>query len=265
MWARGDAYEQYVGRWSRLVAREFLTWLNVPLDSRWLDIGCGTGALSASILELAQPSKVIGIDASESYVGNTRERIRDSRAEFRHAVAQALPFAGGEFDAAVSGLVLSFLPDPGRGLAEMVRVTRPGSVVAVYVWDYAGEMQLMRSFWDAAAELNPAAAELDEGRLFPICQPDALRRMFDAAGLSEIEVRAIDIPTVFADFDDYWTPFLGGQGPAPAYAASLSDTRRIELRKRIRASLPTQPDGSISLIARAWAARGRRSSTSLDA
>ncbi len=265
MWAQGDAYEPYIGRWSRLVAREFVDWLDVLPGGRWLDVGCGTGALSATILAHCRPSSVKGIDASDAYVLTTSERISDPRAAFRQGDAQALPFGDAEFDAAVSGLMLNFLPDPSLGLAEMARVAKPNGIVALYVWDYAGEMQLMRSFWDAAAELNPAAAELDEGRLFPICQPDALRRMFDAAGLSEIEVRAIDIPTVFADFDDYWTPFLGGRGPAPAYAASLSDTRRIELRKRIRASLPTQPDGSISLIARAWAARGRRSSTSLDA
>ena len=140
----------------------------------------------------------------------------------------------------------------------MVRITRPGSVVAVYVWDYAGEMQFMRHFWDVAASLDPAAAELDEGRLFPICQPDALDHLMTNSGLKDVEVRAIDVPTVFSDFDDFWSPFLGGQGPAPAYVMSLSDDRREELRERIRANLPIRSDGSIHLIARAWAARGRR-------
>ena len=176
MWAQGDAYEPYIGRWSRLIAREFVDWLGMPSGGRWLDVGCGTGALSSTILEFVEPRKVIGIDASDAYVLSTSERISDARAEFRQGDAQALPFADTEFDAVVSGLVLNFLPDPKRGLAEMMRVTRSGGVVAVYVWDYAGEMQLMRHFWDAAAALDPAAADLDEGRVFPLCQPNALER-----------------------------------------------------------------------------------------
>lgn len=255
IWASGDAYEPYVGRWSRVVAREFLAWLDVPHGSRWLDVGCGTGALSATILGHTQPAAVTGIDASAEYAAYAAEHISDPRATFQKADAQALPFPDGSFDAAVSGLVLNFLPEPARGLAEMARVTRPGGVVAVYVWDYAGEMQLMRHFWDAAAALDPAAAELDEGRRFPICQPEALEQLFAEAGLAKSEVRAIDVPTVFRDFDDYWSPFLGGQGPAPAYAMSLSDKHLVALRERIRAGLPVATDGSIPLIARAWAAR----------
>jgi SAM-dependent methyltransferase len=257
IWASGAAYEPYVGRWSRLVAREFLAWLGVPPESRWLDVGCGTGALSATILAVARPSTVTGIDASEGYAAYAREQIRDGRAEFRQGDAQALPFRDGSFDATVSGLVLNFLPEPSRGLAEMARVTRPGGVAAVYVWDYAGEMQLMRHFWDAATALDPAAVELDEGWRFPLCRPEALERLFTEAGMHDVAVRAIDVATVFRDFDDYWSPFLGGQGPAPGYAMSLTEERSAALRERIRAGLPTTDDGSIRLIARAWAARGR--------
>jgi SAM-dependent methyltransferase len=259
IWAVGAAYEPYVGRWSRAVAREFLGWLSIPAGSRWLDVGCGTGALSATILSEAQPSAVTGIDASEEFASYAREQIRDDRAEFRQADAMALPFPDGRFDASVSGLVLNFLPDPARGLAEMSRVTRPGGTVAVYVWDYAGEMQLMRQFWDAAAALDPAASELDEGRRFPICRPEPLERAFTDTGLHGVRIRPIDVPTIFRDFDDYWSPFLGGQGPAPSYAMSLSEKRRTALRERLRATLPTDPDGSIALIARAWAASGQRS------
>lgn len=256
IWASGAAYESYVGRWSRLVAREFLAWLAVPSGSRWLDVGCGAGALSATILAVAQPAAVTGVDASEGFVAYAREQIPDGRAEFRQGNAEALPFGRASFDAAVSGLVLNFLPRPGRGLDEMARVTRPGGTVAAYVWDYAGEMQLMRHFWDAAAQLDPAAVELDEGRRFPICSSEALERLFTAAGLEDVAVRAIDVPSVFRDFDDYWSPFLGGQGPAPSYAMSLTEERRAALRDCIRASLPKADDGSIRLVARAWAAQG---------
>ncbi len=262
IWASGAAYGPYVGRWSRLVAREFLSWLAVPEESRWLDVGCGTGALSATILAFARPASVTGIDASEGYAAYAHEQVRDDRARFRQGNAQALPFEDGGFDAAVSGLVLNFLPEPSRGLAEMARVTRPGGVVAAYVWDYAGEMQLMRRFWDAAAGLDPAARELDEGRRFPICRPEALERLFTEAGLEDVSVRAVDVPTLFRDFDDYWFPFLGGQGPAPAYAMSLTEARRGDLRERIRASLPPSGDGSIRFTARAWATCGLRVSPS---
>jgi SAM-dependent methyltransferase len=257
IWASGAAYEPYVGRWSRLVARELLAWLDVPAGSRWLDVGCGTGALSETIVRVARPSSVTGIDASEGYVAYARERLRDGRVHFRTGDAQSLPFESASFDATLAALVLNFLPEPGRGLAEMVRVTRPGGVVAAYVWDYAGEMQLMRHFWDAAAALDPAAVDLDEGRRFPLCRPAPLEQFFTEAGLADVEVRAIDVPTVFRDFDEYWSPFLGGQGPAPGYATSLTDERRAELRERIRSDLPVSEDGSIHLIARAWAARGR--------
>ena len=262
IWASGDAYEPYVGRWSRLVARDFLAWLAVPAESRWLDVGCGTGALSATILDLARPATLTGLDASEGYAAYARERVRDPRAAFRLGDAQALPFDDGSFDATVSGLMLNFLPDPARGLAEMARVTRPGGLVALYVWDYAGRMQLMRHFWDAAAALDPAAAELDEGRRFPICRPEPLEHLFRDAGLEDVAVRSIDVPTVFRNFDDYWSPFLGGQGPAPGYAMSLPEDRRAALRERLRSSLPISDDGSIRLIARAWAASGRAARSS---
>ncbi len=131
-----------------------------------------------------------------------------------------------------------------------------GGTVAAYVWDYAGQMQLMRYFWDAAVALDPAASHLDEGQRFPLCQPEPLMQLFRAAGLREVEVRLIDIPTAFRDFEDYWSPFLGGQGPAPSYTMSLSEERRSALRERLRATLPMAADGSIHLIAGAWAVRG---------
>ena len=257
-WTSGSAYEPYVGRWSRLVAREFLNWLDVPAKSHWLDVGCGTGALSETILNSATPSTVKGMDRSEGYVAFAREQVRDERAQFEVGDAQALPVETGAYDAVVSGLVLNFIPQPHRAVAEMARAARSKSVVAAYVWDYAGKMQLMRHFWNAATALDLAAYDLDEGRRFPICQPDPLRELFQNAGLRGVEVRPIDIATDFRDFDDYWSPFLGGEAPAPGYVKSLSDDQRVALRERIRAGLPFALDGSIPLVARAWAVRGFR-------
>ncbi len=253
-WASGDAYEPYVGRWSRLVAREFLQWLAVPAGSEWLDVGCGTGALTQMILLMAEPLKIKGIDRSEEFVAFARAHTHDKRAEFEAGDAQALPVETGTYDAAASGLVLNFIPQPERMVAEMTRASR--GIVAVYVWDYAEGMQLMRRFWEAAAALDPNAIDLDEGQRFPICQPEPLKQLFKAAGLKDVEVRAIDVPTVFQNFDDYWSPFLGGQGPAPTYAMSLSEERRASLREKIRAGLPFASDGSIALTARAWAVKG---------
>jgi SAM-dependent methyltransferase len=256
VWASGDAYEPYVGRWSRLVAREFVKWIAISRGRQWLDIGCGTGALSQIVLELAAPQYLLGVDPSEGFVDHARRATKDQRAEFRVGDAQSLPAESHAFDVAVAGLVLNFVPDMAKAAREMARVIRPGGTAAAYVWDYSGEMQMMRRFWDAAVALNPAALEKDEGRRFPVCRPEPLTALFKDAGLSNVEVRAIDVPTVFKNFDDYWTPFLGGQAPAPGYCISLSEDQRAALRDRIRSTLPIENDGSIHLIARAWAVRG---------
>lgn len=256
VWANGAAYEPYIGRWSRLVAREFLSWLDVAPGSRWLDVGCGTGALSEIILDRAAPTSVKGVDPSAGFVAFAREQIRDARAQFEVGDARALPVESDIYDAVVSGLVLNFVPESRRAVREMARAARMGGVVAAYVWDYAGRMQLMRHFWNAAAALDPAAEALDEGQRFPICRPEPLRDLFQSAGLGQVELHPIDIATDFRDFDDYWTPFLDGQAPAPAYAQSLSEERRAALRERIRAALPYALDGSIPLVARAWAVLG---------
>jgi SAM-dependent methyltransferase len=258
IWASGHTYEPYVGRWSRRVAHDFLYWLAIPPGSLWLDVGCGTGALTQTILQQAAPSQVKGIDRSDGYVTFAREQIQDERAQFDVGDAQILPVEMGAYDAVVSGLVLNFIPQPQQAVAEMARATRSEGVVAAYVWDYAGKMQLMRHFWNAATALDPTAYDLDEGRRFPLCNPQPLQELFLNAGLKDVEVRPIDIPTDFQDFDDYWSPFLGGQGPAPGYAMTLSEERRAALRERIRTGLPFALDGSIPLVARAWAVRGVR-------
>lgn len=257
-WVSGDLYEPYVGRWSRPVARELVAWLAAPPGLDWLDVGCGTGALAEAVRAGSSPRRLVGIDPSAGFLEHAVRRLGPAGAEFRQADARALPFAEAEFDRVVSGLVLNFVPDPPRAVAEMARVLRPGGTAALYVWDYAEGMAMMRRFWDAAEALDPRAAEHREGRRFSVCRPEPLAALFRAAGLAEVETRAIDVPTVFRDFDDYWTPFLGGQAPAPAYCMSLPEDARAALRERLRASLPARADGTIRLAARAWAVRGRK-------
>jgi SAM-dependent methyltransferase len=174
--------------------------------------------------------------------------------------ARRLPVGDARFDIVVSGLVLNFVPDPAQAVREMARVARAGGRVAGYVWDYAGRMELIRCFWDTAAAIDPAAVQLDEGRRFGLCQPEPLAGLFQDAGLVQVGVRPIEVPTRFRDFDDYWTPFLGGQGPAPGYAMALGEMQRAVLREELRARLPVAADGSISLVARAWAVSGTRAS-----
>jgi SAM-dependent methyltransferase len=255
-WANGEAYEFYVGRWSRLVAREFVAWLDAAPGSDWLDVGCGTGKLTQVILDTAAPNRVTGVDASHGFVAFARHKVADRRAAFEIGDAQALPVPDRSVDAAVAGLAINFVADQPKAVGEMKRATRSGGIVAAYVWDYAGEMQMMRRFWDAAVALDPAATSLDESLRFPVCNPQPLADLFQGAGLDGVAVRAIDVPTVFRDFNDYWSPFLGGQGPAPGYCMSLAAEQRTALRDRIRAALPVRADGSIHLIARAWAVRG---------
>jgi SAM-dependent methyltransferase len=256
VWAAGDRYEPYVGRWSRKVAAAFCAWLAPEPGRRWLDVGCGTGALTEAIANTVTPTRLISVDPSWGFLQHARSRTADRSVSFSGGDALALPLSTGSCDYVVSGLVLNFVADPAKALSEMRRVSEAGGTIAAYVWDYAERMQLMRYFWDAAISLDPAASNLDEGRRFPICQPDRLEACFHAAALSDVRSQGIEVRTVFADFDDYWSPFLGGQGPAPGYAMSLSEDSRAQLRERLRAALPTGADGSISLVARAWAIRG---------
>jgi SAM-dependent methyltransferase len=245
-----------VGRWSRLIAAPFVRSLDVPPGGAWLDLGCGTGALTQVILANANPRLVVGCDRSPGYTAFANAQTADGRAQFVTAELSSLPQTDGGFDAVVSGLVLNFLPAPLDGLAVMAARVRRGGVVAAYVWDYAEGMQMMRAFWDAAGALDPAAREFDEGARFPLCRPEALQQLFERAGLRDIRVQSMETATAFRDCDDYWAPFLGGQGPAPGYAMSLSTERRERLREVIRSDLPVAPDGTITLAARAWAARG---------
>lgn len=255
-WDSGQAYEQYVGRWSRQVAVEFVRWIAAPSGLAWADVGCGTGALSATILALCDPSSVRGIDLTDSFVADARTRVKDPRAGFETGDAMDLPWDGASRDVAVSGLVLNFVTDPQAMVRQMARVTKPGGSVAAYVWDYAGGMEMIRHFWDAAIATSPNAAGLDEGKRFPLCQPAPLRELFERVQLKGVVVHPIDIPTVFRDFDDYWKPFLGRTGPAPAYVASLSEEARERLRHTLQSRLASSGSGSLAMTARAWAVKG---------
>ena len=261
LFADGDAYEHYVGRWSRPIGHMFVEWLSQPSSLCWADVGCGTGALTGIILEKADPKSVVGVEPSAGFLGVALASIKDRRAELRTGDAQSLPIENRTVDVVVSGLVLNFVPDKIGALDEMCRIVKPGGVVAAYVWDYAGEMQLMRYFWNAVADLFPEGAERDEGKQFPICNPASLADLFGSIGLQKIETCALDAPTVFVDFEDYWSPFLRGQGPAGVYCVSLSEQDRDRLRTRLESTLPVNADGTISLMARAWAIQGTAHTT----
>jgi len=257
-WTDGDAYEMYVGRWSRQTGQKFLSWLDAPKGKRWLDIGCGTGALTSQILQNFDPKSVIGVEPSEGFLNTARQDIRDERVRFQQGSGETIPIDDGAVDYAVSGLVLNFIPDKKQALTELMRSVDKGGTIAAYVWDYAGHVQFMRYFWDAAIALNPDAREKDEGVRFPICRPKALKQLFVEAGLIDVSVEPIDIATPFKDFEDYWSPFLSGIAPAPGYCVSLGDEDRERLKKWLSEKLPTDPDGMILLAARAWAVRGTK-------
>jgi SAM-dependent methyltransferase len=257
-WDSGERYERYVGRWSRRVANDFLQWL-APRDGLdWGDVGCVTGALLAAALSRHAPASASGIDASADFAREAQRALADPRVRIEVADATRLPWPPESLDIVVSGLVLNFVPDQAAMLREMARVARPGGTVALYVWDYADGMQMIRAFWDAAADVDAASRALDEAARFPVCRPGPLRALFDQAGLVDVTLQPIAVPTVFDDFDDLWTPFLGATGPAPAYVASLDDDRRRRLRDRLQARLPATGAGRIELTARAWAVRGMR-------
>ena len=256
IWHSGQAYENFMGRWSRRLAEKFLAWLAVPPGKVWLDLGCGTGSMTHLILQGYQPQELFAIDASEGFLAHARQSISDPRVHFSLGLAQSLTLAPHSIDVAVSGLMLNFVPEPKTVLSQLLKITRPGGSIGIFVWDYASGMQMLRSFFDAAIALNPAAHEVDEGERFWVCRPGNLEKLVREAGLQQVESAGIEIKTVFASFEDYWQPFLGGVGPASAYTLSLNPADRQALQDRLRQTLPTAEDGSITLTALAWAVKG---------
>ena len=254
-WNHAEAYECYMGRWSRQVAVPFVRWLAPTAGLHWLDVGCGTAALGAAVLTRCAPASVAGVDPSADFLRFAQSQLA-SRIRLVQAAADRLPWPDASVDCTVSALLLNFAPDAGAAVAEMARVTRPGGHVAAYVWDYGGCMDLIRLYWESAQRLLPVPANADQGAASALCRPQALRALFCGAGLRHVMTTALDIEMHFADFDAYWQPFTGGQGPAPAHAMSLPADMRERLRQDLQARLPCRPDGSIVLQARAWAVRG---------
>jgi ubiquinone/menaquinone biosynthesis C-methylase UbiE len=257
-WTSGADYEQWMGRWSRLLAHEFLQWLNLPVGLRWIDVCCGSGIVTQSIVERNGSASILGVDASPQQISFARQHRGGANVTFETADAMALPFPDASFDVAVCGLGLNFIPKPERGLEEFRRVTRPGGTIAVYVWDYIQGARFVREFWDTAAAIDADAATYDQARRFPMCTQEGLQGLFERAKLEDIELRALDIVTRFSSFEEYWEPFLTGQGSAPTYLASRDQRTQVAIRKRLRAALPANAEGVIELPARAWAVRARR-------
>ncbi|HXN97536.1 MAG TPA: methyltransferase domain-containing protein [Candidatus Acidoferrales bacterium] len=257
-WTSGADYDQWMGRWSRLLAQEFLAWLRLPAGLRWIDVCCGSGMITEAIVERNAPKSVVGVDASSGQISFARQHRAHPNVAFETADAMALPFPDSSFDVAVCGLGLNFIPSPSGALDEFRRVARPGGTIAVYVWDYAHGARFLREFWDAAIAVDPEAAAFDQARRFPMCTQEGLRSLFEEAKLEDLSQRALDVVTRFATFEDYWEPFLAGQGSAPNYLATRAEHIRTAIRERLREKLPTNAHGAIELPARAWAIRARK-------
>lgn len=245
-----------MGRWSRLLARDFVLWLKPPSSLHWLEAGCGTGALTSAICAHATPASVTACDPAAPFIEFARENLNDRRVSFVVASAHDFPLRPIGYDQITSLLALNFIPEPGAALERMRAAAVAGGTISAAVWDYAGEMQMLRYFWNAATEVESGAAEFDEGVRFSSCAPGPLADLFCNAGLVEVRCEALDIATAFADVEEYWALFSSGTGPAPAYVATLDPHTRAALRARLAASLPRRPDGRVRLRARAWAVRG---------
>jgi SAM-dependent methyltransferase len=244
-----------MGRWSRLLAQRFLEWLDIPSGARWLDVCCGSGVVSEAIAQTCSPSCVVGIDISPSQIAFANQHRKRRGISFEVADAMSIPFPDASFDVAVCGLGLNYIPDPIRALREMQRVTSAEGIIAVYVWDYAQGAGFLRRFWDVAASVDPEAANFDQARRFPMCTPDGLHELFQAAHCKRIDVKALEIVTRFENFEEYWAPFLSGQGSAPNYLVSRSQKMQAEIRDRLKSSLQSGETESLELPARAWAVR----------
>jgi len=244
-----DAYDRFMGRYSTLLSPQMADLARVAPGQRVLDVGCGPGALTAVLVDRVGADSVTAVDPSEPFV--EAARLRFPEVDVRRAPAEDLPFAADVFDASIAQLVVHFMTNPVAGLREMRRVTRPGGVVAACVWDHAGGRGPLSVFWEAARQLDPAAA--DESRLAG-ARRDHLGELFEAAGISEVEQSEIGATLRHTTFEEWWEPYTQGVGPAGGHVAGLDEERRAQLRDRCRELLPEPP---FTLESVAWTARGR--------
>ncbi len=250
-----DVYDRFVGRYGPSLARAFIDAAGIAPEARVLDVGCGTGQLTGALAEKVGAANVSAVDTSEPFTEACRRRVPD--ADVRVARAEALPYEDDSFDAVLSQLVVNFIPDVSQGMAEMRRVTRPGGTVTGCVWDYKGEMTMLRTFWDAASALDPdGAGPVVEGRVMPFAQPEDLETLWLEAGFEDVSVVPLVAEASYDDFDDLWAPFPTGVGPAGRYAASLDADAQSALRQEFARRLGDL-QGPFTLSARAWCAVGR--------
>jgi ubiquinone/menaquinone biosynthesis C-methylase UbiE len=249
-----DVYDQHIGRYGSELAVELIKFADVRSGQQVLDVGCGPGALTRQLVPLLGADHVAAIDPSPPFVEACQDRLPGVRVQV--AAAEALPFDDGVFDATLAQLVVNFMTDAVSGLREMCRVTRSGGIVAAAVWDYAGQMTLLRHFWDAVIALDPTAAELDEGRSMRYSTPEELQALWTAAGLEQIKITGVVVTAGYEGFEDLWEPLESGVAPSGAYVASLSPDRRASLKAEFQQRLGagTRP---FRLGARAWLAAGR--------
>jgi SAM-dependent methyltransferase len=257
MFGDAEAYERFMGRWSRLLAPLLVDFAEIPDSSQVLDIGSGTGALTFAIAKRSTNCHIVGIDRSKEYVAYATSKNRfPDRARFQSGDAQQLPFPEGVFDSSSSLLVINFIPDPGKAVSEMHRVTKPGGRTSAAVWDYGSGMRMLRVFWDAAASVDTRAEKLDE-RHMPLCRAGELSQLWTSGSLVKVDEQPLDITLQFASFADYWEPFLLGQGPAGAYVRALDGDRLGALRNEVKRRLSVASESApFALPARAWAVRG---------
>jgi SAM-dependent methyltransferase len=257
MFGNAEAYDRFMGRWSRLLAPLVVDFAAVPAQGRVLDVGSGIGALAFEIAKRTAGVEVTGIDPSSEFVAYaTRTSPFLGRTSFQNGDAQDLHFSAGSFVASVSMLVFNFIRDPQKALSELCRVTQPGGTISAAVWDYGGQMRMLRAFWDAAVAVDPAAEKLDEKHM-PLCRAGQLSQLWKECGLKNVHEETLDITMRFGSFTDYWEPFLLGQGPAGAYFRTLGDDRLQGLRASVKGQLSISSESdAFALPARAWAVRG---------